>query len=362
MNKQFIYHIMIDRFAGCDPIREGRCFKGGNLKSIIPKLHYIKNLGCDGIMLTPFYKTYEYHGYHITDYEQVDEHFGTWSDVKQLVDAAHQLGMTITADFVANHCHITNPLVKQHPDWFKKRKDGAFKCFAKIEYLPEFNLDKADARQYMTEKMKHLCNLGFDAIRLDYAKGPSLKFWKEVRSSIKKDYPHVLLIGEILGPPMGKHLPDELAVMVKDRKISRQEAWQMCYQDVLDGVLDFEYQSIMRKAVHTAKRIEGNKQLSVAVKQHFVHYADHPDFQLWLLLDNHDLNRFLFECDGNAELLQEAVAFSCKHNRPYLLYYGTEKGMSHKSNRFSREAYADEQVRECMKWNNLLILKALKEQ
>ena len=112
MSAPFIYHIMIDRFAGCDPKRKERCFKGGNLKGIIGKLDYIQALGCTGILLTPFYKTNEYHGYHITDYEQVDEHFGTWDNVAGLVKAVHKRGMTITADFVANHCHISNPVVK----------------------------------------------------------------------------------------------------------------------------------------------------------------------------------------------------------------------------------------------------------
>lgn len=353
MNQQnVIYHILIDRFAGCDPKRKRRCFKGGNLRGIIDRLGYIKDLGCNGILLTPFYKTNEYHGYHILDYDKVDEHFGTWEDVVELAQVAHSMGMTVTADFVANHCHINNPLVAQHPDWFKKKQESSLKCFYDIEYLPEFNLDKVGARRYMVERMKLLCGLGFDAIRLDYAKGPSLRFWRKVREEIKKDYPNVLLIGEILGPPKGKHLPESLALQVKTGEISRQEAWQLCYVGVLDGVLDFEYQSLMCKAAKSGEGITGNKTLETAVEKHFDCYAGHPDYQLWLLLDNHDFNRFLYECGGDVALLKEAIVFSRNQNRPYLLYYGTEKGMTHRGNRFSGEPYADEQVRKCMEWNN----------
>lgn len=350
-----IYHILIDRFAGCNPRWKGRCFKGGNLRDIIKKLDYIQSLGCNGILLTPFYKTNEYHGYHITNYEQVDEHFGSWNDVQDLVKAVHKRGMTITADFVANHCHINNPLVTLHPDWFKKKQDGSLKCFYDIEYLPEFNLNKAAAQHYMAERMKHLCSLGFDAIRLDYAKGPSLNFWRKVKEEIKKYYPNVLLIGEILGPPKGKHLPDNLAIQVKRGEISKQEAWQLNYVGILDGVLDFEYQSLMCKAVKRVEGITSNKTLDAAVAKHFNRYADYPDYQLWLLLDNHDFNRFLYECGGDAELLKEAIAFTQKQNYPYLLYYGTEKGMTHKGNRFCGEPYADEQVRACMEWDKSLI-------
>ncbi len=356
----FIYHIMIDRFAGFDPKRKGRCFKGGNLQGIMEKLDYIQSLGCNGILLTPFYKTNEYHGYHILDYEQVDEHFGTWEDIRQLIAAVHRRGMTITADFVANHCHINNPLVNAHPDWFKKKRNGAPKFFYDIDYLPEFNLDNAGARDYMIARGKDLCLLGFDAIRLDYSKGPSLSFWKAFRAEIKKNYPNVLIIGEVLGPPRGKHLPKDLATRVKRGEISRQEAWQLCYIGIFDGVLDFEYQSLMCKAAKSKERIPGNQQLEAAVKAHFARYANHPDYQLWLLLDNHDFNRFLYECGGDVELLKEAITFSRTQNYPYLFYYGTEKGMTHKSNRFSGEPYADEQVRKCMKWNKRSIFKTIK--
>ena len=112
----------------------------------------------------------------------------------------------------------------------------------------------------------------------------------------------------------------------------------------------------MCKAAKSKQYIIGNQQLESAVKEHFSRYADHSDYQLWLLLDNHDFNRFLYECGGDVELLKEAIVFSRCQNYPYLLYYGTEKGMTHKFNRFSGEPFADEQVRECMKWDMELIL------
>ena len=85
MKQERIYHILIDRFF---PIRDEDTngnFKGGCIKSIIEHLDYIQGLGMSGIMLTPFYKTAAYHGYHIVDFEQVDSHFGTKADMKELV-------------------------------------------------------------------------------------------------------------------------------------------------------------------------------------------------------------------------------------------------------------------------------------
>lgn len=98
MKQERIYHILIDRFF---PMRDEDAngnFKGGCIRSIIEHLDYIQGLGMSGIMLTPFYKTATYHGYHIVDFEQVDPHFGTKTDVKELVNEVHKRGMVIVAD------------------------------------------------------------------------------------------------------------------------------------------------------------------------------------------------------------------------------------------------------------------------
>ena len=77
MTQERIYHIMIDRFFPMKSEDTNGNFKGGCLRSIINHLDYIKGLGMTGIMLTPFYKTAAYHGYHVVNFEKVDPHFGT---------------------------------------------------------------------------------------------------------------------------------------------------------------------------------------------------------------------------------------------------------------------------------------------
>lgn len=105
MPRQQIYHILIDRFFPSGS--EDKCgnFKGGAIRDILEHLDYVKNLGMTGIMLTPFYHTASYHGYHIVDFDEVDPHFGTWDEVGHLISEAHRRGMIVVADFVANHCH-----------------------------------------------------------------------------------------------------------------------------------------------------------------------------------------------------------------------------------------------------------------
>lgn len=343
-----IYHILIDRFAECNPAIKGRGYKGGSLEGILGKLDYIQQLGATGILLTPFMKGWwAYHGYHITDYTKVNPHFGSWRMVDKLVEEVHRRGMILIADFVANHCHKRNPVWQQHPEWLKTDKKGHPMFFNGIDYLPEFDLDCPSARDFMTENGLLLCRHGFDALRLDHAKGPSISFLQYFRDAIKQNFPYVKLIGEVWGKPKDKKLPAQLAHSLSQGILTEKEAWQKRYAGILDGVMDFAYQELLVQAVRSGKGIAKNKTLKTEVKKHFANFADCPEFQLYLFLDNHDTNRFLYECKGNIALLQEAVAFSRQWKQPYVMYYGTEKGMCNEEDINSGKPYADEYVRQC---------------
>ena len=110
-----IYHILIDRFAGFTSTDnwDKPMFLGGNIKGIIKKLPYLKDLGIDTIWISPFYKTSAYHGYHITDFYQVDSHFGAEKDIRKLVDTTHKHEIRIIAGFVPNHCSMQHPYFKE---------------------------------------------------------------------------------------------------------------------------------------------------------------------------------------------------------------------------------------------------------
>ena len=103
-----------DRLAhGFDPEHKG-FFHGGDLKGLTAKLDYIQGLGATAIWLAPIFKNKPvqggpgqesagYHGYWVTDFTQVDPHFGTDADFRALVDAAHARGMKVYMDIIANH-------------------------------------------------------------------------------------------------------------------------------------------------------------------------------------------------------------------------------------------------------------------
>lgn len=91
-----------DRSAGV-PTHDD--FYGGTLKGVTGHLDYIAGLGCTCIWLSPVFESNAgaYHGYNINNYLDIDPHFGTMTDLKDLVEAAHQRGMRVILDVVLNH-------------------------------------------------------------------------------------------------------------------------------------------------------------------------------------------------------------------------------------------------------------------
>lgn len=86
----------------------------GDLRGIIEKLDYLKNLGVDIIWISPIYKSpFVDQGYDIFDYYALDDAFGSMEDMEELLREAKKREMYIVMDLVVNHCS------NQH-EWFQK--------------------------------------------------------------------------------------------------------------------------------------------------------------------------------------------------------------------------------------------------
>jgi alpha-glucosidase len=76
----------------------------GDLEGIRSRLPYLRELGVEGIWLTPFYPSPGVdHGYDVADYVGVDPQFGSLEDFDALIRDAHELGLRVIADIVPNH-------------------------------------------------------------------------------------------------------------------------------------------------------------------------------------------------------------------------------------------------------------------
>lgn len=356
---------MVDRFNGVWINKEnGNHFMGGTLNGVREKLDYIKNMGITTIWLSPISCSANYHGYHITDFMNIDPHFGTMADFEALVDDVHKKGMKIIVDFVPNHCSVEHPYFKeamsdkesQYRKWFYiDDKTNKYKCFLQYEELAKINLDNSDAATYMINVARFYCNHGVDGLRIDHAVGPSFDFWKKAIGKLGEEFPDKVFFGEIWGQGVKRkhfntlHFKSILQKMRYYIFSINQEAWQHDYVGILDGLLDFEYRNLLLEEVERGNRILGNKQLEKKVARHFSRYP--KDFKLLLFLDNHDTDRFLFNCHGDISLLEEAVKFSLKWNKAFILYYGTEQSMQNPETIYNGKPYADLAVRECVDWS-----------
>jgi pullulanase-type alpha-1,6-glucosidase len=124
-----------DRLAtGYDPADKG-FYHGGDIKGVTDRLDYIQGLGTTAIWLAPIFKNRPvqingsdisagYHGYWITDFTQVDPHFGTEEDLKKLVNAAHRRGMKVYLDIIANH---TADVITQAKQDYVSKADAPYK-------------------------------------------------------------------------------------------------------------------------------------------------------------------------------------------------------------------------------------------
>ena len=76
----------------------------GDLRGIIEKLDYVRDLGFETIWISPIYpRPLDDHGYDIKDYYSVLPAYGTVDDVRELVSRAHDMGMRVVMDLVLNH-------------------------------------------------------------------------------------------------------------------------------------------------------------------------------------------------------------------------------------------------------------------
>ncbi len=128
---EVIYFVLPDRFengdrandrggltggrlqTGFDPTHKG-FYHGGDLAGLTARLDYIAGLGTTAVWLGPVYRNKPvqgppgqesagYHGYWITDFTEIDPHFGTREQFAAFVDAAHTRGMRVYMDIITNH-------------------------------------------------------------------------------------------------------------------------------------------------------------------------------------------------------------------------------------------------------------------
>ena len=104
-----VYQLLTDRFAKEDydfkPCDNLGNYCGGTFNGIKENLDYIAGMGFNAIWISPPLKNKEgsFHGYHNVDLYQINEHFGTAQELKDLIKACHNRDIWVILDAVPNH-------------------------------------------------------------------------------------------------------------------------------------------------------------------------------------------------------------------------------------------------------------------
>ena len=103
----------------------------GDLKGIINKLDYLKELGIDIIWLSPIYcSPMVDQGYDISDYYNIDPSFGTMDDMETLLKETKKRNMYVIMDLVVNHCSDKH-------EWFRKALEDPDGEYGEYFYIRE---------------------------------------------------------------------------------------------------------------------------------------------------------------------------------------------------------------------------------
>ncbi len=319
-----VYQIFVDRFARGlkgQPVKEGWLspaelsqFMGGDLLGVTAQLDYIASLGVNAIWLSPIFTTSSYHGYDTVDFYEIDPRFGTKNDLKALVKKAHQHGLRVILDFVANHTSVDFPPFQEalkDPEspfrrWFTidpAYKNG-YRAFFDVASMPQLNTDNPEVRQFLIDAACYwLREFDIDGYRLDYAAGPGHRFWSEFRAACKQTRPDCWLVGEV----------------------TRAGDFLRTYVGRLDGCLDFSFTRAVRRfcAGNSSIRVS---QFAAFLRRHQIFFPS--GFSLAGFLDNHDMNRFLWVAENDKARLRLAAGLLFALGDCPILYYGTEVGLS----------------------------------
>ena len=306
---------------------------GGDLRGIMKKIPYLKELGVECLYLTPIFEGDFNHKYATTDYYRIDPAFGTNEEFRELVEQCHEQDIRIILDGVFNHTGIHFPYFQDvlqnqeqsaYQDWFLIEKfpvtvsEDAYECVGAYPYMPKLNTANPEVRSYIIGVMEHwLKEYRIDGWRLDVADEVDASVWEAARLVLKKDYPGCILLGETWG-----------------------YGGRMLRGNQLDSVMNYLFRDAVRD--YFGKNVISTEAFNNRINNIIALYREETCQLLYNLLDSHDTERFLRFCGENKKKLKLAAAFQMLFVGSPAIYYGDEAGMTGEN---------DPDCRRCMIWD-----------
>ena len=128
--------------------------------------------------------------YACSSYTKINTEFGTEKDFESLVKTAHQYGLKVIIDWVANHTGRQHEWMEQHPEWFAQDAAGNFTERNGWDDVVDLNFSNTAMRAALTRAMHYWVEqFDIDGFRCDMAHLVPLDFWVDARTSFSKSKP-----------------------------------------------------------------------------------------------------------------------------------------------------------------------------
>ncbi len=182
----------------------------GDLNGVTAGLDRLRHLGVDVVWLMPIHPIGQLKRkgtlgspYSVRDYYAINPDYGTKDDLRHLVAKAHQLGMKVIIDIVANHTAWDSVMMK-YPEFYKHNAAGQI-----IPPVPDWDdvagLDYSNPklRAYMIDMLRYwVRDFDLDGFRCDAASMVPVSFWDSARAEVDKQKPGLLWMAEAHDPPL----------------------------------------------------------------------------------------------------------------------------------------------------------------
>jgi glycosidase len=370
-----IYLIMPDRFSDGDPANNApagspaaandrhnpRAYHGGDLRGVINHLPYLKELGVTALWLTPWYDNWNgmnecdrpwcpntyYHGYHAVDYYAVEDHFGDFATLRELIEKAHALGLKVIQDQVANHVGSRHPWVQDPPldNWFhgtlashsvnhfrnsallsphanqeefRNTLDGWFS-----DDLPDMNQEEPEVARYeIQNSLWWVGTTGIDGIRQDTIQYLPRSFIRDLSNALHREYPRLWMVGEVF----------ERDAAHTAFFIGGHTGW--------DGI-DTRLDSVFDFPVWNASLLAFTGKAPVrALREQLKYDALYPNpLKITAFANNHDTTRFMSLNGATPAGARLHIAFTLSVRGIPQLYYGEELAMAGKDDPDNRRDF-----------------------
>ena len=342
----------------------------GDFNGMTAKLDYLKELGVNGIWLTPVFEAPSYHGYDFQDFYNVENDYGTMEDFEAFIAASHEKDIKVILDLVINHIsdghewfqksaakepgyedyfiwskeipkhwgkawsdNIDDPQAVWH--WNETRGEYYYGAFGSSQ--PDVNLTNQKVVDEMNKLATFWLNKGVDGFRLDAVRyavedvsedgqdadqadtDGTIAYWTQFTQHVKSINPEAMLVAEAWTdmPTIGKYY---------DNGEGMDSSFDFDFGYVVTGILN---QGSKRTADFGTVDETRNDITREALWTNLQSRVDTAPLSFFApFLTNHDQNRIMHSLGEDWEKAKLAATLLLTTPGTIYLYYGEEIGLS----------------------------------